>query len=470
MCEDILDRYFDDEFFRDMVKDFEKVNLQTYLDNYIQSLIVFVFNATKVESNFKRMKEEDFKKLYNCQKISYKKPIKYKDFKEISAETIPLIRLNLLLAELAVYTQTIKDAYNIPLSLFASFNVNDFIMYILTLQLSDVLDYGTRQETIDYFRDNVEYYRMFEKVKSSMNDYWLWLFVYDFLKQTCLLPLRNMAKLSKKFAWEAFKISENKPCIYEDDEKALKEQEEALKQSKKEKRTAHNAYTGEETLIIYKAKKTYKTVINMYKLSKFIANALNEKLNYKQTINKLEKLSLDEEYSVFRFAIEQVYNCSKNCDKCEYKKSNNCQNIKEKGLLTNLKAFAKEHLSVIYNTLFNDKKSIKEIASKINSTKKQDFAFEIIKDLYPFFADKTNKTISNIFSSDIVLNDEQEYYQQFKENYYEKQQEQNNDTEIMITALNNIGDAFELYIKEPTQERKVFLMMNLKQVQMSLNF
>ena len=40
----------------------------------------------------------------------------------------------------------------------------------------------------------------------------------------------------------------------------------------------------------------------------------------------------------------------------------------------------------------------------------------------------------------------------------------------MITALNNIGDAFELYIKEPTQERKVFLMMNLKQVQMSLKF
>ena len=153
-------------------------------------------------------------------------------------------------------------------------------MYILTLQLSDVLDYGTRQETIDYFRDNVEYYRMFEKVKSSMNDYWLWLFVYDLLKQTCLLPLKNMANLSKKFAWEAFKISENKPCIYEDDEKALKEQEEALKQSKKEKRTAHNAYTREETLIIYKAKKTYKTVINMYKLSKFIINALDEKLNY----------------------------------------------------------------------------------------------------------------------------------------------------------------------------------------------
>ena len=135
-----------------------------------------------------------------------------------------------------------------------------------------------------------------------------------------------------------------------------------------------------------------------------------------------------------------------------------------------MKAFAKEYLSVIYNTLFNDKNSIKEIANQINSTKKQDFAFEIIKDLYPFFADKTNKTISNIFSSDVVLNDEQEYYQQFKENYYEKQQEQKDDNEIMITALNNIGDAFELYIKEPTQERKVFLMMNLKQVQMSLKF
>lgn len=470
MCEDILDRYFDNEFFRDMAKDFEKVDLRSHLTDYIQSLIVFIFHATKVESNFKKMKEDDFKNLYNCKKISYKKPIKYKDFKNISAETIPLIRLNLLLAELALYAQTIKESYNLPLSFFASFNVQDFIMYILTLQLGDVLDYGTRQETIDYFRDNVEYYRMFDKVKSSMNDYWLWLFVYDFLKQTCLLPLKNMANLSKKFAWEAFKISENKPCIYENDEKALKEQEEALKQTKKEKRTAHNAYTREETLIIYKAKKTYKTVINMYKLSKFIINALNENLNYKNVVNKLEKLTLDEEYSIFKLAIEQVYTCTKNCDKCECKKSDKCQNINEEKSLINLKAFASEYLSVIYNSLFNDKNSIKEIANKINSTKKQDFALEIIKGLYPFFADKTNKTISNIFSSDVVMDDEQEYYQQFKENYYEKQHEQNNDNEIMITALNNIGDAFELYIKEPTQERKVFLMMNLKQVQMSLNF
>jgi hypothetical protein len=81
MCEDILDRYFDNEFFRDMAKDFEKVDLRSHLTDYIQSLIVFIFHATKVESNFKKMKEDDFKNLYNCKKISYKKPIKYKEFK-----------------------------------------------------------------------------------------------------------------------------------------------------------------------------------------------------------------------------------------------------------------------------------------------------------------------------------------------------------------------------------------------------
>ena len=76
---------------------------------------------------------------------------------------------------------------------------------------------------------------------------------------------------------------------------------------------------------------------------------------------------------------------------------------------------------------------------------------------------------SNIFSSNVAIDTKQEYFEQFKESFYEKQniQKENN---TIITALNTIGDAFELYIKEPTEDKKVFLMMNIKQVQMSLNF
>ena len=47
MCDDVLDRYFHDEFFRDMVKDFEKVNLQTYLDNYIQKKTIMKNSKNK---------------------------------------------------------------------------------------------------------------------------------------------------------------------------------------------------------------------------------------------------------------------------------------------------------------------------------------------------------------------------------------------------------------------------------------
>lgn len=222
-------------------------------------------------------------------------------------------------------------------------------------------------------------------------------------------------------------------------------------------------------LIIYKARKTYKTVVNMYKLSKFIVNVLNEELNYNSALNNLEKMPLDEEIAVFRQAIEQVYTCKKNCKNCEYKKSSKCQNIDSKEVLYNLKIFANKHLSIIYNSLFNNKNSVKEIAKYLDTTKKQDFALEIIKGLYPFFADKSNKTISNIFSSNVAIDTKQEYFEQFKESFYEKQniQKENN---TIITALNTIGDAFELYIKEPTEDKKVFLMMNIKQVQMSLNF
>ena len=469
MQEDLLDKYLDYNFFKDMIDDFCSMNVEKYLNNYLQNLIKFIYKITDLESKFKLMKEDEFITLYNCTNVGRKKSVKYKKFKDISLNTIPLLRLNLLIAELVIYIQSIKKSYNIPLNLYASFDVSEFIMYILKIQISDVLEYATKQEVINSFNDNVEYYRMFEKVRSKMNDYWLWIFIYDMLKQTCLLPLKNMSELSRMFAWESFKISENKPCIYEDDEKLLKEQKELSKQKNKEKRTAHNAYTREEVLIIYKARKTYKTVVNMYKLSKFIVNVLNEELNYNSALNNLEKMPLDEEIAVFRQAIEHVYTCKKNCKNCEYKKSSKCQNIDSKEVLYNLKIFANKHLSIIYNSLFNNKNSVKEIAKYLDTTKKQDFALEIIKGLYPFFADKSNKTISNIFSSNVAIDTKQEYFEQFKESFYEKQniQKENN---TIITALNTIGDAFELYIKEPTEDKKVFLMMNIKQVQMSLNF
>lgn len=210
MQEDLLDKYLDDNFFKDMIDDFCSMNVEKYLNNYLQNLIKFIYKITDLESKFKLMKEDEFITLYNCTNVGRKKSVKYKKFKDISLNTIPLLRLNLLIAELVIYIQSIKKSYNIPLNLYASFDVSEFIMYILKIQISDVLEYATKQEVINSFNDNVEYYRMFEKVRSKMNDYWLWIFIYDMLKQTCLLPLKNMSELSRMFAWESFKISENK--------------------------------------------------------------------------------------------------------------------------------------------------------------------------------------------------------------------------------------------------------------------
>ena len=177
---------------------------------------------------------------------------------------------------------------------------------------------------------------------------------------------------------------------------------------------------------------------------------------------------MDEELSLFRFALEELYTCNFNCTTCKYRKGNECLNINSFNLIDNLKAFANKHMKLVYNHLFKDQKSIVEIQKKIESISKQEIGLTIIKEIYPFFEDKTNKTITNIFSLKNVIEDEEEYYQNFKKVYYEKQHKQAGEPPI-INALNTIGDSFELYLQEPTQERKVFLMMNLKQVQMSLN-
>lgn len=458
--EDRFEKYLDDEIFRELIDDLCDNDINTWLDNYLSDLTKWLCSI-KDDTQLKRQTEETISALYNCKPISYDKPITYNYFKEIALTTIPLTKLVLLIAELSIYAQTIKEAYRIPVEMFAHFDVKEFILYTLTLQISDILDYGTKEELIDSFKDIPEYYRMFEKARNAMNDYWCWIFIYDVLKNTCRLPLKNMAMLSKMYAWETFKISENKPCIYQDDE----ENKQHAKSSKKanENRSAHNAYTKDELLIIYNAKTTYETVVKMYKFTNFITKALHENLNYKSALNNLGNLRLNTEKAMFEFGLNQMYQCAHNCTDCKYRKSSKCLNMNLETTYQSLKEFANCHLTLVYNTLFKDSKSISDIVKNLEGTHKQEYAFNIIRDIYPFFMDKSNKTISNVFSMN-TINNEQEYFEQYKESYYEKQDNQMD--KIVINALTTIADSLELYLKNPSEDKKVFAMMNIKQLQM----
>lgn len=458
--EDRFEKYMDDEIFRDLINDLCDNDINTWLDNYLLDLVKWLCSI-KDATQLQRESEEAIKTLYNCKPISYDKPITYDYFKEVALITIPLTKLVLLLAELSIYAQTIQEAYRVPLEIYAQFDVKEFILHTLTLQISDILDYGTKEELIDSFKDIPEYYRMFGRAKSAMDDYWCWIFIYDVLKNTCRLPLKNMATLSKMYAWEAFKACENKPCIYQEDEENKKLAE--LNKKKNKTKTAHNAYTKDELLIIYNAKTTYKTAVKMYKFSKFITKALHENLNYESALNNLGKLTLDREKAMFEFGLNQMYQCTHNCTDCEYRKSSKCLNINLETTYKKLKEFANHHLTLVYNTLFKDTKSISDIVKILEGTQKQEYAFEIIRDIYPFFTDKSNKTISNIFSMNSI-NNEQEYFEQYKESFYEKQDNQRDI--IVIKALNTIADSLELYLKNPSQDKKVFTLMNIKQLQM----
>lgn len=458
--EDAIDKYFDDDFFRELIDDLCDNDINIWLDNYLSDLAKW-FSSIKDDTQLQRQSEEAITALYNCKPISYNEPIKYDYFKKVAFKTIPLTKLVLLVAELSIYAQTIKEAYRVPLKIYAQFDVKKFIMHTLTLQISDILDYGTKEELIDSFKDIPEYYRMFGKARSSMSDYWCWIFIYDVLKNNCRLPLKNIAMLSKMYAWESFKACENKPCIYKEDD----ENRKLAKSMKKvnENKTAYNAYTKDELLIIYNAKTTYETVVKMYKFTKFISKTLHENLNYKSALNNLQKLTLDTEMAMFEFGLNQMYQCAHNCTNCEYRKSSKCLNMNLETTYQTLKEFANHHLTLVYNTLFKDSKNISDIVKNLEGTQKQEYAIEIIRDIYPFFTEKSNKTISNIFSMN-TINNEQEYFEQYKESYYEKQDNQMDKN--VINVLNTIADSLELYLKNPSEDKKVFTMMNIKQLQM----
>lgn len=73
MQEDLLDKYLDDNFFKDMIDDFCSMNVEKYLNNYLQNLIKFIYKITDLESKFKLMKEDEFITLYNCTNVGRKK-------------------------------------------------------------------------------------------------------------------------------------------------------------------------------------------------------------------------------------------------------------------------------------------------------------------------------------------------------------------------------------------------------------
>lgn len=461
--EDIIDKYVDNNFFHNMLDDICNMDIMGFLNPYLKSLIYFIF--TNDEKSIIKKNESEIAKIYNCTHINYDKPITYKYFKNVALTTIPLNRIVFLIAELALYAQEIKEIYEKPpLCLYAEFDTKKFIMLTINAPFSDALDYGTKSETLDFFMDNPQFYNMFGKAKQSLPDYWYWLFIYYYFDEFCRIGLKNMSEISKMYAWESFKASENKPCLYKEDEIALKALQATRKSNLKE-RTAHNAYTKEEKLVIYKAKQAYKTVTNMYKFMKLVSNILNEKLNYKSAMNKLEKLALDKEYNMFIYGLGYLYNCSHNCTECQHRKGKICLNMpKEEILFDKLKEFSKKYLTVIYNITFKNNNSFKKISSYFNSISKQDFALMVIKDIYPFFADKSNKTIINIFSMEDNIANEEEYFKRYKEAFFEKRVI-NNETEILIRSLHTISDALELYLKSPTQDKKVFLLMNIKQIQ-----
>ncbi len=464
--EDILDKYFDDNFFTELIDDLCNTKPRDFLIPYLKKITKLLFSLS--DEDIKRLTKKDYEKLYNYRTINYEKPITYKFFKTVLLDTLPLLKPTLLFGELLIYTNEIKEAFQIPVSLYATFDTKEFLGHYLALYFSDTLDYGTKHELLAFFRDNPQYYKLWGKSPELLNNYWFWIFMYDSLEIFFKDQLKNISNAAKIFAWESFKAGENKANLYFEDEEYKKELEKNRNTQLAQIKSVHNAYSSEEYIIIYQAKKAYKTIQNMYKFAKFITKSLSQSLNYKVAKNNLEKLALDEEYNMFLHSFNLMYDCDHNCSECEYMNAQHCTNINQEESFNKFKDFADNCLTIIYNTLFSQTSTLEKIYQNLEKTSKQEFALSIIRNIYPFFENKTNKTITNIFSNFDKINNEEEYFKTYKTAFYDKDAEITQKTEILVRALNTIPDSIEMFFKNPSQEKRVFIMMNIKQLEMLL--
>lgn len=468
ILEDILDIFFDFNFFKDLMNDLYTTNFYDFIKPYLKRITSLLFSIKDEE--IKKLTLEETKTLYNCKNINYDKPITFQYFKEVMLNTLPLAKLALLYAELLVYMGDIKEAFQAPLIFYANFDIKKFLLHYLNLYFSDTLNYGTKSEILAFIKDEPSLYKIWGKCKESIYDYWFWILMYQTFDYFLKNQLKNISKASKVFSWETFKAGENKPCLYQEDEEQLKEIENIKSQNRSKNKTAHNAYSSKEYLTIYNGKKAYKTIQNMYKFAKFITKCIYKNVNYKSAYTNMEKLALDSEYQAFVTGLNFIYSCNHNCSSCQYRKNSLCTNTNTNNMLDNFKEFANKHLTIIYNKLFEENKDIMDIYNFLEKTSKQDFALTILKSIYPFFENKTNKTILNIFSNFNEITDENEYFETYKNAFYEQHQDIFYRTESIIFALHTISEALEMFLKNPSPDKRVFIMMNIKQIEMLLPF
>ena len=233
---------------------------------------------------------------------SKNKPISYKTFKEVVANTPAFLNILYMHIDIAHSLKEIDQTINNSILPIAVDIKNLFACYFI-FKIQHESSWALNVGTIKLLKELPDLTNGWAQCKKLADNYWLWIWLNLSLSVNCFESIYQIKLLSKDFIQNCEK--EFWDGRLDNEELIEKEQDKkALIKNKK----AHNAYDEWDNETWFKCRNIYNSSVNQYQLIKFLTTQLIENSSYEIVIKNLGKIGMknDDFYSTYEEIINQI--------------------------------------------------------------------------------------------------------------------------------------------------------------------
>lgn len=384
--EDIIDEDFLYDFYMDACDFNVEECIEEYIKN-IRKILTYIKNKPETE----HYTQKDWKKIYNYSLIDYSKPITYKYFKEILLKTPSLS--NLLYAIIDI-SNNIKSIENLAQETILPINIdiNKIFGLNYSLKIEGDLEYCCNFSVLKL----IELFPMLSapwvKYKKLSRNYWFWLWMLLMLNANYFKMIYELKNLTKDYIEKCELAFWNKRLFGLEDKYKKKQENKPINDDKEQSNQAWLRYRN-----------IYNDAISFYQFLKFFSTQFQNKFCYEYAEWNYGRLILknDENHKFYISTLDNLFECNKDCEICNHKNKNYCNKINFDDIFDKFKMLLKENFLSIYETLEekNILINIETLCDYIDSTSKQEYALNHLKEKLYELKNISNKTILNKISN-----------------------------------------------------------------------
>ena len=191
--EEVLHR----NFWNDFIDDTCSMNPIEYVKPVIKQ-IYRILDFYKKNPNYKNFKETDWKEIYNYQEFNYNKPISYKKFKEVIANTPSLLNVMSVHLDIAHSLKEIEQAINnsiLPIKV----GIKELFACYYTFKMQYETTWALNVGTIKLVEKLPDLANGWAQCKKLADNYWFWIWINLSLSVNCFESLYQIKLLCKDF-------------------------------------------------------------------------------------------------------------------------------------------------------------------------------------------------------------------------------------------------------------------------------